>query len=233
MNTKQKVALVAGILLFIIPVTVYTINIKMRPAPSETNSSIDSVLALPWISNVNCSPPCWEGISPGMSAIDALNILKQKQNVKSTQLHHDIGNERGEIDWVWEDGTEGGRIFYSGPSFYEGYIYAIVPYFECCVELDSIISLLGFPDYAYTKEIKVTTENTNQTYFTYTLLWSHKGYAVKGFPKSGTQIKENFQVDTMIFTEPSIDGFLSYEGNSGKNLIPWHGYDDALEYLVP
>jgi hypothetical protein len=232
---KRKLALVAGLLISIIlavllltQLVTVTTQVEQTPSIDLSNSS-----TLRWINSGICTPPCWEGITPGMPGPVAMDVLKQNQDVKNVQYHHDIDTKRGEINWVWEDGIDGGRIFYSGQTFDEGHVYAVVPYIKCCVALGDIIEILGSPDYAYTREIRFPTGTPGSKVYTYTLLWSDVGFAVKGYPESGTRITEQFQIDTIVFTEPGITGFLFYEGNSGNNLVPWHGFDDASRYLAP
>jgi hypothetical protein len=97
-----------------------------------------------------------------------------------------------------------------------------------------VIRSFGEPEYVLVSEVYLSESPTPQQMISsYSMIWIKQGFMVEGYPNYQTQIDKEFQVHTVIFFYPDWDGYLTVQGNSGAKAIPWHGFDDGLNYLVP
>lgn len=101
-----------------------------------------------WLSGIPCRPPCWEGIVPGKtSASEAVDLLTKSPLVGAV---HTTANRlfpgRGEVNWTWVDGSEGGRVIFDAQAVTQT-VYAIQPAFPTRFRLQDIVSALGNPSH--------------------------------------------------------------------------------------
>jgi len=188
-----------------------------------------------WLNSVKCDPPCWEGIVPGQTALQALETLKQLEFVTNITTHENQNTNIGEIEWDGADNEGDGRLFFHMENkSSDGEVFAIWPEMGCCENLGNVILSFGEPDFAFAQKVDpIVSPSSQEAISSYSVVWINKGFMVKGFPTEGTQIDKNFQIHTVIFFVPSWDGFIDFEGNAGSNAVVWHGYDDGLNYLAP
>lgn len=177
-----------------------------------------------------CSLPCWEGIRPGQNADIALSILRDDPKVLNIAVYEHQNIKIGDVEWEREiDSRNYNRrlFFYLSKGKY-GDIYAIWPEIQCCENLDGYINNFGEPEYVL---ILMSDFNGQKQISTYSLIWISKGFLVSGFPENETIINKDFKINTIVLFQPSWEGFIEFQGNSGKNAKPWHGFDDAMNYI--
>ncbi|MFH2102926.1 MAG: hypothetical protein ABIJ39_06175 [Chloroflexota bacterium] len=223
-----KIKLWAYALVLIILIAVVLVVI---PKPSTRD-----IARSHWLNAPECTPPCWNGITPGQSVEDSLYILNRDPWITDIEVVEYRSINIGEIHWNWVvSSASGGRIFfYLGETNQDSEIYAILPGYGCCMGLGDIIHLYGEPDYVLVQIVHHTDFPTPEDVISYyTLVWIDKGFLVDGYPKAETWINEDFQIASVVFFVPTLAGYLAYEGNAGANAVPWHGYDDGLNYIIP
>jgi hypothetical protein len=197
-----------------------------------------ATLSVRWLSGNPCNPPCWEGITPGQTTLkDAVDLLQNNPLIGQLTIYADENRPNsGEISWSWP-GVEkrGGRVFYARIGDVAGsVVYAIWPGFGEGVRLGEVIQAFGEPSHVKIREVKILEPPTpREAWYTYTLIWIENGFLVKGNPVNRTKIDNAFVIYTIGFFEPSMEGYIALEGNSGANPVLWHGYGDSDTYLVP
>ena len=223
------------------------ITTELTNAPSDdaysvraTQDIVDlyATLSVRWLSGNSCSPPCWEGIMPGQTTLkDAVDLLQNNPLIGQLTIYADENRPNsGEISWNWP-GVEkrGGRVFYAPiGDVAESVVYAIWPGFGEGIRLGEVIQAFGEPSHVKIREVTILEPPApREAWHTYTLIWIENGFLVRGAPVSQTKIDDDFVIYTIGLFEPSMEGYLALEGNSGADSVLWHGYDDANTYFVP
>lgn len=177
-----------------------------------------------------CSLPCWEGILPGQNADIALKILRDDPKVSDIAIYEYQNTNIGEFEWETEIDSKyySRRLFFHLSEDAYGSIYAIWPEIQCCENLGVYINDFSEPEYVL---ILMSDFYGQKQISSYSLIWISKGFLVRGFPENDTLINKDFNINTIVLFYPSWEGFLEFQGNSGKNAKLWHGFDDAMNYI--
>jgi hypothetical protein len=82
----------------------------VRPTPfPKTAQTIAPNLRTRWLVGQPCAPPCWEGITPGLTRVDrAIDILNRHPVVTELQIYRPLLGGDGEISWSWNGADWGG-----------------------------------------------------------------------------------------------------------------------------
>lgn len=75
-----------------------------------TTASLPNDWSSHWLRGIPCTPPCWEGITPGHStAHEALTLLQANPLIANASLEISRADpDFGEVVWRWADGQPGG-----------------------------------------------------------------------------------------------------------------------------
>src|SRR6478736_975866 len=97
------------ILIVCIPLWLFLLSISACTSQASTpqlNWETD------WLHSMPCTPPCWQGITPGKTlARDVVKILQNSQLIKSAELNEKYHT----ISWKWQGGQIGGEASYHNP----------------------------------------------------------------------------------------------------------------------
>jgi hypothetical protein len=240
MKKHRKAALFAALVL-IIGVGVFEIvkTSKVEKfVPDPTRQAMQRNLQSQWLLGKLCSPPCWAGITPGKTtANEAFELLSTLPEVTNVRRYED--DLRGEFDWDWVGvNNSGGRIFFdvSNPGqIVETILPDMTGYFDASVSLGEVIDVHGEPTHVRVKKFGPTDGiHGYEIPISYGVefIWLSQGFAAEsGLGEQDTQLNRNMPLYTLAFFTPSLEGYLNYQGNAGKTLQAWRGFDDVLSYL--
>lgn len=97
-----------------------------------------------WLQGIPCQPPCWEGVTPGLSTVtETVTLLRRSPIVARVERYQGLGFE-GLVYWWWTSGAEGGSAMAFGNRL-TGHIQDIMPRYPSSFRLADIIRAFGEP----------------------------------------------------------------------------------------
>lgn len=202
-----------------------------------TKSSAPENWQIRWLKSIPCRPPCWEGITPGLTtASKAVEILKQSPIVVNTKIGVDrLLPELGYVVWNWI-GNEKGEKGDDGEANYdartpEKLLYVIHPRYDIAFNLKDIMQAYGEPSHVIATAFPNPDINSGLTY-SIKIVYINQGFALDmGVISKDGSNKPTLSADLSLtrpdFFVPSVDGFATaYKGlqPQPKLLVPWQGF---------
>lgn len=143
MNNFQKILrtwCIFAFLLLVFMAGCASVNIaSLLSNPTNTNTPPDYNR---WLRKQPCAPPCWEGITPGITHYkDALAQLKQNQWFEKVEFHLPDS-----ITWNWRGIIGGGRLEFDAWAT-SPVIQSIVIGSPQKISFKDVVAALGNPDY--------------------------------------------------------------------------------------
>ncbi len=128
-----------------------------------------------WLENPSCSPPCWEGITPGKTTLEEANFLITKiQNVEVSSYNFKT-NHGISTSWGIENYSISGTIWANNPDEVVNKI--IINLMIDRIYLKDIISYFGNPNYIHFNYCQMV----DFTKYCDVLLWTQKfGHKKRG-----------------------------------------------------
>ena len=80
-----------------------------RPTPfPKTAQALAPNMRTRWLVGQPCAPPCWEGITPGLTRVDsAVAMLNRHPMVTAIQIYRPLLGDDGQISWRWNGADRG------------------------------------------------------------------------------------------------------------------------------
>lgn len=218
--------------------TITTVSSNSTPVLSVTPKlSMPQDWQYRWLKGIPCRPPCFEGITPGITmATDAVKILQQDSLVSSARISPPSGGTYNYVVWNWLDtsiglaGT-GGNLFYDSNSPNQ-IIYLIWPFFSTKFKLGDIIQAYGEPSHVVAG-FEINPEKASLYYYVY-IVYLDQGVIIAN-PEYSYDIpimNNNLIIDDIKFFVPNITGLEKVKPSRlNKNLlVPWQGFKDYRFY---
>jgi hypothetical protein len=197
-----------------------------EPLPISTKSPPPVDWQFRWVRGIPCSPPCWEGITPGKTLVHrAAEILSENPLIYTVTVKtNHLPPETGFVIWKWaaEPVYQGGQAEFDLHAPTQT-ITNIQPYYRVDFRLGDIIQAYGAPDFIFARAYR---ENNLERAYSLRVV-----YLTKGFLLSNREIsKPTLNVDTLLsdvyFYIPTMDGLESVLSGLSYHpewLIPWEG----------
>jgi len=210
-----------------------------NPSAEPTNTAIiepslisTSELRGRWLSGIPCSPPCWEGITPGKtSATEAMQILTA--NSLFTRVEGNSSNVNWQMQIMYDDGTS---HTWSGDAFITAdpspIIYAIRTGFPD-LALGDAIRVFGKPSHIVVFEER--PPDIGGPYFWHIkVIWAAQGLTMIASEKTKPRVDEQLMLRGAIYFIPGLEGFRNAT-NPGilKVVQQWQGFADFDAYVTP
>ncbi len=203
----------------------------IRPTPTDvTPASTDPALlaSSDWtarfLGRVPCEPPCWEGVTPGLTtADDAFRIFKSSPALKNVQMPDANSYGYGSISWNWADRSGGGYAHYYVHNKIIGEIKILQPPRYI---VENVIKAYGEPKHIAALRVRnVEAMETGRgiygTYFVYL------GYGF-ALGESGLYDKPSLGKDmnwpVLTFFGTTRGSFEDALGVPFESLVPWEGF---------
>jgi hypothetical protein len=191
-----------------------------------------------WLNEIPCAPPCWEGVTPGVTtATEAEGILRV--NTMFTRLDTLVsplpGVNTGFINFrfivVDDTGTTiewGGDMLFDSKSESQ-YIYIIRNCFPP-TRLSELIAAFGEPSHVNALYDDQRTPNTWQLY----VIWMSLGLQMRAAGETPYPvINENLEFFSAEYFQPGLEGYARGMGiNWVGSLVEWKGYADFELYGI-
>jgi len=170
-----------------------------------------------WLENPACCPPCWEGITPGVTTItEAVYILNHLAGVSKVEDTHGILTG---IAYRWYFDQQGGEGMLTENE--QGRVAGVelgVAY-EQLLTIGEVISTYGSPSHVQRGGLHMGQSGLYIIYMErgmvlYSILTIYDG-SVKVSPK--TRVLE------LDFIQPGEDSFIQYSRDFNK-IVEWQGY---------
>jgi hypothetical protein len=84
--------------------------------PRHSQPDLPHGYAERWLQGIPCTPPCWEGVTPGQTTVrDAIRIWNDNPGIQPGSVvteEYRYVPDAGTIKWKWRDGSPGGAASY-------------------------------------------------------------------------------------------------------------------------
>ncbi len=179
------------------------------------------------IGDTTCSPPCWRGITPGVTSDwEALEILATISEVEWQPIPTLVtaDNKQNYVGRLFKDGYKE-RNF--SIHFHNGIVSALEFGFGGNVRFEEMIQYLGEPE-----QISVFSGWGDAQYLHVTLLYPQQGYSITYFEirslsNGFVEIHPKMRITRVIYFEPSL-----YEELLDRMLIRSFSIEFIKEYIT-
>ncbi len=203
---------IMSLLLMALLISCQTSNDQTPLAETDTPDDIWAT----WLSLSVCEPPCWQGITPGVTAAsEAVSILEGMPDVKIKYQ-----GETG-LFWDFKDNTEGGEI-----RFNDGVVSRVTlsSISDKKLPLVTVIKAYGVPKY-------VEPYDCREGMCITALVYPEMGMVLDIFvPNTGNmdgpriEILATTAIDRVYFLKEGLDGFKMFPELQRHKLMKWKGY---------
>ncbi len=166
-----------------------------------------------WLTGQPCAPPCWEGITPGVTSID--EALARVRQLGTNHVLYRPTIKYPTILWGWDHGGFG-QI-----GTHAGVITEIYPGYELEYRLGDIVARFGEPSHSLTYATVMEGQSTYllKLYFVsqgivLSTTWSHPFMVTADLPMSGVG-----------FVASGPAGFAAANYRL-EQMQPWRGYEE-------
>jgi hypothetical protein len=183
-----------------------------RSAQSQTAPPARSA-QYSWLHEAACRPPCWEGITPGVTTVTATaELLRASPTIRAVSVH-DLAaiNYPGEheIRWVWTPpGTMGGYAYAFNGSFIIDHVGLSL---DAPVTFAAVQERFGPPSHAVLRIIP--DPHSNDVTWKLELIYVDLGMILAALSPTPPQL-ETAPIDLVLFTQADtahIDSHVSAE----------------------
>lgn len=196
------------------------LTISARPIPS-------SGWEKRWLQSIPCKPPCWEGITPGVSKEDEVRkLISSNLLISSAEVSMLPKEPYKTVTWYWVDGSFGGELRYTKQtSNDDGVITYIHPSYPIPISFKEVIAAFGEPDTVIARAMDEGLPNLTLTfrviYRKFGLILTHNSVDKK------PEISANMVFQEVIFSNPTKK--LPFEEGLQVNKS-WQGFKDFYFY---
>jgi len=202
---------------------------KPTAATTITRSlSTPKELSQRWLKGIPCKPPCWEGITPGVtSAKEAERILKENpifENITISRLNP--AAPFGQIFWNWTgDGYGGGASFDAqSPLQTVLTIGAAYPGFR----LADVIQFYGQPTHVAAQAKR--NPHGDGIVYSIEFVFAEKGFSLFTSGSRQPNLTEDVWLLGPFFFRSSLDAFSVARSVPSDEIIEWQGFKDFAYY---
>jgi hypothetical protein len=189
-----------------------------------------------WLSNVPCAPPCWEGVTPGVTtSSQAEEILNDNSIFTLLETHVfdelTIGYIVFQYLWLDEAGTIiecGGDMIFDTET--DNHIIMVIRNTFPPTKLSNLIANFGQP----TPVNVIYDDLRNPNTWEVNIIWMSKGMQMHagGFYPY-TAIDENLELSRAEYFRPGLEGYSQGIGENWiESLVEWQGYADFNLYSI-
>ena len=180
-----------------------------------------------WLQGVPCSPPCWEGITPGATtAQQAISILKKNVLFEPSSIITRELKSSSYVVWYLMNGKEGGEAYYGSKSS-NTVITSIRPIFDTSYKLKDIIQLYGEPEYV----VATYSRGVETAAHFYDLSFS---YVTKGFTlqsnTNGSVTMPTLSPEMYVKNPTFFVAIKNLKDFKPYSAVAWQGFEDFNFY---
>ena len=199
-----------------------------KPTNAPTKTSLPEEWPLRWLQGIPCRPPCWEGVTPGLTPVTkAVEIWRNNPLISTTRivtsgLPHDDEND---VVWTWatEGSFQGGQASFRNETS-DQTITLITPYYPTDFKLGDVIHAFGEPS-----EIAATASHNPEKGFTYAirLVYRSQGFVLSDGWTSKPSLNAELSFSKVVFFAPTDEGLATaLPGIADRTgwLVPWQGF---------
>ena len=189
-----------------------------------------------WINNVPCSPPCWEGVTPGATTSEQAEEILNSNSI-FTELETYVFDELniGYIDfrYFWLDDAGaiiecGGDMIFDNAS--DNHIIMVIRNSFPPTKLSDLITNFGRPSHVNAIYDDLRTPNSWEV----NIIWMSKGLQMRadGFYPYPS-IDGNLELSRAEYFQPGLEGYAQGIGENWLgSLVEWQGYTDFNVYGI-
>ena len=195
-----------------------------------------------WLRGIPCSPPCFEGVTPGKTtATEAQKILQPNPLIRGFKVEASspIIIPEAYIVWFWNQDIigkkpsnargEGGLIRYNDRDSTN--IIKVIEPGLLPFKLADVIQAYGEPSHV----IATFSRKNHESGYWYSLTFFYfsSGFLVKNNPiEVRPELKKDMLLEYIEFFPPGIDAYPYYSENffAKTMLVPWQGFKDWKFY---
>lgn len=187
-----------------------------------------------WLRGIPCSPPCWEGVTPGQtSALDAVAILRASPVISNAKLYDSGSHYYGSIDWDWTSDGQGGGLYFD----IRGPLHAVIriePRYPTSIWLTDVIQAYGEPSHIVAlRRDNVEARETGRDIYDLQLVYFSRGFELdEGTSYSKPTLRDSQYFANLLLFAPTAEGFFQATGIPSEFLVPWQGFKDFQFYCV-
>jgi hypothetical protein len=192
-------------------------------APANSQPTPPANWASRWLEGVPCSPPCWEGITPGETpASKALEILQRNPIVASAKITTSpLFPNEGNVDWTWKDGGTGGSASFNAQASPQT-IDSISVAFPSRFRLSDVMKAYGDPSHI------IATAGYNPDIGSGTSAGLVTAYRSHGFAVTADPVlSPDTPLYVIVFFPPSesgMDAAFRVAADHPDFVVPWQGF---------
>jgi hypothetical protein len=186
-----------------------------------------------WLRGIPCRPPCFEGITPGITkAEEVVKILQQSPVIAATREYPKSG-EIESVTWYWVEGFRsleepdgrGGMVSFDSKT-------SLVKEIDTQlgeIKLSDVIRAYGEPSHIVV--FKDTNYDDVSKYFYYLrIVYLPQGFYLKGIGLDKPDITPDMLLRSPDFIVPTIETFNQSISGAKEHTIPWQGFKSFDEY---
>jgi hypothetical protein len=228
----------------------------LLPTPLlKTSRPITSAFRQQWLTKQPCTPPCWEGITPGKTKLrEAVEILNKHPFVGAIEdnTYTSLTATEPGVAWRWNGSTEGYGLLSSArrdlqdianlPAAEDSIVSRIVVVFPEPFTLAEIRSAYGDPSHVvpYVGYGGIPGGSSGgSTFYEFTVVYLERGFFLETErdtfdpPTIDPQMTLSSHV---VFFPPTVAGLeavsVSMRGWQSTDLLPWQGFLDFVDYCA-
>ncbi len=185
-----------------------------------------------WLKGIPCKPPCWEGITPGVTSMEeTVKILKQSSLITSAKLTVSVREDFAtSIEWEKEDSVIGWAIYDERISPQKA-IFVMIPNNNMRFKMSEVIAAYGEPSHVRSYVGRV--ENYPPTYFL-SIVYLNQGFQLTALTGAYKPIINNDTIlDRLMLFIPGLEGYKTAYYNKTEevnSLVPWQGFKEFEFY---
>ncbi len=213
-----------------------TLSAKVIAPTITSTPSLRQEWQYNWLKGIPCPPPCWEGITPGITTLDeAIKILKQNPQINLSSI--EIGNpskvdpRTGDFYWEFVNDTTNSTGSYDAKISAHPVI-SIYPHYTAQIKLGEIIQSYGPPSY-------VRADATADIFSIY-FVWLSQGFEIgttaylskgENIPKISAELSLGGKGgEPLFFGFKRLEELAQMSSTDPKLYISWQGYKDFYFY---
>jgi hypothetical protein len=228
-----------------------TINLAQKPAVSATVSNTVTPITSPtsamkdwenrWLKGVPCRPPCFEGITPGVTtAQEAFILLQQNPLIKDVQFLPVSGRQEASIGWNWFNFDKSKSSDPHNPRPRGGFatyelvtgkqiVKQIAPQGFSDLKLKDLIQAYGEPSHI---DASVLYNSHSSEYFYFTVVvYLNSGFSIRTSALKGkVEINPELKLQLPNFFQADLEGYKQENIDADKTLVKWQGFQDWKFY---
>ena len=159
-----------------------------------------------WLRGIPCAPPCWEGVTPGITSVETAQGVWSKNSLFS-QVSPPSATfpTLGFVSWKWSNGIKGGQAEYN-PENPQKPILRISPRYSNSFKLANIISAYGDPSHVIASPPLNPDMNGPRILGYYVeFVYIKQGFSISVISPNIPNINKEIVLDNLVFFESGLD----------------------------